>query len=218
MNFDDPSFKESLELRHNLEVVEGCSIPLSETLATSLDYRTAFFGGQCSMLVMATNIIPQASQLNDYPHDFVTTFATLPIPSGGREGYTYADNRFYCIGATTANAEETYQYLRYFTTEGIPMKNVTFTADKNQVVTFEEMAHNMTSEAPELYDVDQLIKVLTYDKLTPNFWDYVPAYTSEVVAAYKAEAEKAVIGEISFDDAIANATAQAQLILDNYEG
>ncbi len=216
LNFDDPAFAESVKLRHDLEMVDKTQIPLSEIIAMELDYRTAFMGGRTSMVVMATNTIPQIAQTKDYPHDFVTTFASLPIPKGGREGYTYADNRFYCIGKTTGNAEEAYKYLRYFTTEGIPMKNVTFTADKSGTVTMEQMVNNMTSANPALFDSAQLIKVLTNPQLKANIWTNVPEYTSEIVNMYKAEAEKAVMGEITPEQAVKNALEQGKSVLAKY--
>lgn len=215
LNLDNPAFKESLEFRYRLEQEDKCSIPLSDLLATNIDFRNAFFEGKCSMMLMATNIIPQTADLENYPHTFKTTYASFPVPSDGRKGVAYADNRFYSIGATTVNAEEAYKYLRYFTTEGIPMKGVTFTADKNNQSGTEEVVKRMTEAKPELFDEEQLLKVLNNPDLKNNFWEYVPAYTGEIVAAYKAQAEKAVIGEIPFDDAIQTAKEQCQQIIDS---
>ena len=212
-NLDHPAFRSSLELRYNLEQVDKTQLPLSEMLAMQLDYRSVFLSGRASMLVMATNIIPQIAQTEDFPHEFRTTFAPLPMPAGGREGYTYADNRFYSIGATTVSPEESYKYMRYFTTEGIPMKNVTFTAENESVVTMDEMVDRMTAAAPDLYDAEQLKAVLNYPALTPNIWDYVPAYTGEIVNIYWAEADKGVMGEISLDQVFENAIPQVEAII-----
>jgi len=215
LNLDDPAFRESLELRYRLEQETQCAIPLSEVMATNLDFRTAFFSGKCSMLLMATNIIPQTADLENYPHTFQTTYASFPMPEGGRPGYAYADNRFYSIGATTVNAEEAYKYIRYFTTEGIPMKGVTFTADTNNTTGITDVVELMTATNPELYDKEQLLKVLTNPNLKNNFWEYVPSYTGEIVNLYRAQAEKAVMGEISFDEALSVATEQCQQVIDN---
>ncbi len=215
LNLDDPAFRESLELRYRLEQETQCAIPLSEVMATNLDFRTAFFSGKCSMLLMATNIIPQTADLENYPHTFQTTYASFPMPEGGRPGYAYADNRFYSIGATTVNAEEAYKYIRYFTTEGIPMKGVTFTADTNNTTGITDVVELMTATNPKLYDKEQLLKVLTNPNLKNNFWEYVPSYTGEIVNLYRAQAEKAVMGEISFDEALSVATEQCQQVIDN---
>lgn len=215
LNLDAPSFRESLELRYRMEQEKQCAMPLSEVLATNLDFRTAFFGGKCSMILMATNIIPQTADLENYPHTFTTTYASFPMPADGRTGYAYADNRFYCIGATTVNAEESYKYLRYLTTEGIPMKGVTFTADKNNQTGIGDVVDLMTAENPELFDKEQLLTVLNNPDLKNNFWEYVPSYTGEIVNLYKAQAEKAVMGEISFDKALETAAQQCQQVIDN---
>jgi multiple sugar transport system substrate-binding protein len=214
-NLDNPAFRSSLEYRYLLEQVDKTQFPLSEMLAMQTDYRSVFLSGGASMLVMATNIIPQIADSTNFPHEFETTFAMLPIPAeGGRPGYTYGDNRFYSIGATTVNAEEAYKYLRYFTTEGIPMKNVTFTAERNAVITMDEMVDSMTKANPALFDVEQLKKVLNNPALTPNIWKDVPTYTSEVVNLYWAEADKAVMGEISIDQAFENAIPQIEQIIE----
>lgn len=215
LNLDDPAFLESMELRYRLEQEKKCAIPFSEVMATTLDYRDAFFGGKCSMLLMATNIIPQTADLENYPHTFETTYASFPMPADGRTGYAYADNRFYCIGATTVNAEETYKYLRYFTTEGIPMKGVTFTADINNTNGVADVVDIMTANNPELFDKEQLLKVLENPDLVNNVWEFVPSYTGEIVNLYREQAEKAIMGEISFEEALEVATQKCQQVIDN---
>jgi multiple sugar transport system substrate-binding protein len=212
-NLNHPSFRTSLELRYALEQADKTQLPLSEMLAMQLDYRSVFLSGRASMLIMATNIIPQISQTSDFPHDFVTTFAAMPKPRGGRDGYTYADNRFYSIGATTVNAREAYKYMRYFTTEGIPMKNVTFTAENVAKISMDQMVDNMTAANPKLFDIPQLKIVLNNPDLKPNIWTYVPSYTGEIVNLYWAEADKAVMGEISIDQVFRNAIPQVETII-----
>jgi multiple sugar transport system substrate-binding protein len=213
-NLNNPSFRSSLELRYTLEQVDKTQLPISEIIAMQLDYRSVFMGGRVSMLTMMTNIIPQVSQTQDFPHDFVTTFAPVPrARKNGRPGYAYADNRFYSIGASTVNAEETYKYLRYFTTEGIPMKNVTFTAEKTPKFSLEQMVDNMTSGAPNLYDIAQLKKILTWSEMHPNIWTYVPTYSAEVVNLYWAEADKAAMGEITADQVFRNTVPQIEAII-----
>ena len=213
-NLNDPAFRESVELRYNLEQVDQTQIPLAEVQAMQLDYRTVFFSGRASMLPMATNIIPHAQKLDEYPHDFVTTFATLPIPEGGREGYTYADNRFYSIGKSSVNPKEAYKFIRFLTTEGIPMKNTTFTAERVQTVPMDEMVDRMTSQHPELFDKDALKNVLNNPALHLNAWDYVPSYSSEIVNLFWAEADKTVMGEISIDELFDNVIPQVETILE----
>ncbi|GHT63135.1 hypothetical protein FACS1894110_00250 [Spirochaetia bacterium] len=213
-NLNNPAFRSSMELRYTLEQVDKTQLPLSEIIAMQLDYRSVFLGGRASMLLMLTNIIPQISQTKDFPHDFVTTFATVPVArNNGRPGYTYADNRFYSIGASTVNAKETYKYLRYFTTEGIPMKNVTFTAEKNPKFSMDQMVDNMTSGNPSLFDVAQLKKILSWSDLHPNIWLNVPTYTAEILNLYWAEADKAAMGEISADQVFKNTIPQIESII-----
>jgi multiple sugar transport system substrate-binding protein len=214
-NINHPSFRSSLEFRYALEQVDKTQIPLSEVLAMQLDYRSVFLSGRASMAIALTNIIPQITQTDQVPHDFDTTFAPVPRPkNGGREGYVYGDNRFYSIGATTGDAWETYKYLRYFTTEGIPMKNVTFTAEKNPKLSVDEMIDRMTAGAPQLYDLPTLRRLMNWPELHINYWTHVPSFTSEIDAIYRAEADKAIMGEISIDRVFGNSLPQIETILD----
>jgi multiple sugar transport system substrate-binding protein len=215
LNLDDPSFKESLQLKYDLEQTEGTSLPLAEQLATSIDFRTAFFENKCSMVLASSSLIPQTADLDNYPHDFKTTYAIPPRPEGGRESVTFSDARFYSIGATSVNAGEAYKYLRYFTTEGIIKKGTAFVSDKANTDGIDQIVDVMTQDKPELFDVDQLKNVLTNGII--NFRsDYVPVYNKEIMAAFQAQADKAVIGEISIDDAIKNAKEQCQQIIDSH--
>lgn len=213
-NINNPAFRESIEYRRLLELEDKTQLPLSEIKAMQLDYRSVFMQGRASMLVMASNIIPQIANIEDYPHDFVTTFASMPIPADGNPGVVYTDNRFYSIGATTVNALEAYKYLRFFTTEGIPMKNLTFTAEKQAIVTTDEMAEKMTSVHPELFDVTQLKKVLGNPDLKMNIWQYVPSYTDEIVQLYWSEADKCAMGEITVDELFDNVVPQIERVLE----
>jgi multiple sugar transport system substrate-binding protein len=217
VNFQDPSFKSSIQLRYNLEMVDKTQMPLADVKALSLDYRNAFFGGRASMIPALTNIIPQTAALQTYPHTFVTTYAAMPMPAGGREGIAYGDNRFYSVGKSTANAEEAYKFLRFFTTEGIPMKNVSFTAAKEGAVSKEAIIDAMVAEHTELFDVPALKRVLLNPKLRVNFWTNVPVYTGEIDRMFQAEAELAVLGSQTPDQAIANAMKQAPSILAKYK-
>jgi multiple sugar transport system substrate-binding protein len=213
-NVDNPAFKSSIEFRKLLELEDKTQVPLAEITAMKLDYRSVFLSGRASMLIMMSNIVPQIAQTRDFPHDFVTTFAPVPRPkNSGRPGYFYADNRFYSIGKTTVNAEEAYKYIRFFTTEGIPMKNVTFTAVKNSSGSMDQMVDKMTSANPALFDIPQLKKLLTWDKMYPNIWTFVPLCTTELNNLYWAEADKASMGEITVDQMLKNVRPQMEAVI-----
>ncbi|GHT64774.1 ABC transporter substrate-binding protein [Spirochaetia bacterium] len=212
-NLTNPAFVESLKLRYDLEQVDKTQIPMAEIFAMQLDYRSVFLSGRASMTITNTNMTPQIAQITQFPHDFVTCFAPLPKPKDGRNGYTYADNRFYSIGQGSKNPQAAYDYLRFFTTEGIPLKNVTFTAEKVQKISRNTMAESMIADNPSLFDLPSLQAVFSNPDLHENIWTYVPSYTTEVFTIYRAEADKAINGEISFDQAIKNTIPQVESVL-----
>lgn len=217
LRLDDPAFRESLEFRYRLEQEDKASMPLSDLLASNMDYRSIFLSGKCSMLLMGSNVIPQIGDLENYPHTFKTTFAAMPMPSDGRKGVAYTDNRFYSIGKTTIDPEEAYKFLRYFTTEGILAKGASFASDIASQGTVEETIDRMVADAPEMFDKEQLLKVMQNPDLIQNFWTTANKYTGEIATAYDSVAQKAVMGEISIDEAIETAIKQCQQILDSKE-
>lgn len=213
-NLNHPGFRSSLEIRHILEQVDKTQLPIAEIVAMQLDYRAVFFGGRASMIFMNSNIIPQTANIDSFPHNFVTTFAPVPRARvNGRLGVTYGSNRYYSIGATTANAAESYKYIRYFSTEGVPEFNVGFSAERKPTVSMDAMVDRMVSKAPHLFDVPALKRIATWDLLRPNIWTYVPSYQSEIGNLYWAEGDKAIMGEISIDQVFANIIPQVEAII-----
>jgi multiple sugar transport system substrate-binding protein len=218
LNFENPAFKQSLQLRIDLEQVDKSQMPLSDVQSLNMNYLNAFLGGKASMLWMATNIVPQIASIDQYPHTFVTTFAPMPVPpNGGHDGWTYGDNRFYSVGKTTVDAQAAYDYIRFFTTKGILMKGIGFSAaqgagsaSNNQVV------DALVANHPELYDIPALKSVINNPKLFVNVWTNVPISTAEIDQMYQKQAELAVTGDQTPDQAIANAMKQGQAILARY--
>jgi hypothetical protein len=97
------------------------------------------------------------------------------------------------------------------------MKNVSFTAAKEGAVSKEAIIDAMVAEHTELFDVPALKRVLLNPKLRVNFWTNVPVYTGEIDRMFQAEAELAVLGSQTPDQAIANAMKQAPSILAKYK-
>jgi multiple sugar transport system substrate-binding protein len=212
-NFMHPVIRESLQLRYDLDMVEKTQFPLSEIVAMGLDYRSIFLSGKASMMPMATNIIPQIGQTKQFPHDFVTTFAPVPRAKDGNLGWTYHDNRFYSVGKTSGNPQEAYNYLRWFTTKGLPMKNVGTTAEKVYSTPIQEIIKGMTAEGPHLFDLEALTRVMTWPNLYLNHWYNVPFYTQELETIFAVEGNKAVMGEQSIDAAMRNMHTQAEAVI-----
>jgi multiple sugar transport system substrate-binding protein len=214
-NFLHPAIRESLQLRYDLEQVHRTQFPVSEILAMQLDYRAIFLSGQASMMPMASNIIPQIGQTRQFPHNYVITFAPIPRPVGGNVGWTYHDNRLYSVGRTARHPWEAYQYLRWYTTAGVHLKNVGFPSERVFTASVRDMVFGMTSEAPHLFDFDALYNVMTWSGGFQNHWYNVPPHTSELLySIFNPEAFRAIMGEQSIDTAISRIHSQAEVVID----
>lgn len=51
-----------------------------------MNYRDQFFNGKVSMLAIGSYTLPDISNQEKYPHDFVTTFAPIPKWNETTEG------------------------------------------------------------------------------------------------------------------------------------
>lgn len=215
-NFDNPGYTRFLQTRLEMEQIDKSQIPVIEVKAMNIDYRSAFFSGRVSMLPCLTNMLPEVASDN-YPHDFVTTFAMLPKPVGvGRDGVTYEDNRFYSIGKSSKNPDEAYKFIRFFTTEGIQMKDVAFTADKKNPQ-LNQAIEKAISNKPYLYDMLQLKKVLLDPKYKTNTWENIPVYTYEIDKMVGAEFDKVLVGGETIDVAVENLKIQGEAIIAKYK-
>lgn len=208
-NADDPLIKESLEFRYALEQEDKSSVPLSGILAQQMDYRQQFFTEEVSMIPIGTYMVTEWGQ---YTPEFQMAWA--PWPKNEEDGTNYADinGDLISISESSEHKQEAYDFIRWMTTKGISEQGIWLPswkeADLDSVL--EKLVNN--TGKPDATDLESLKNAIT--TVTPNSNASLPAYTSEVVTAYKTEVELYLLGEQDIDTTIQKVQEKTQQIID----
>ena len=212
LNFDDPLFKEFLEYRYDLENVSKCQTPYSDVKALSMNYRDQFFNGKVSMLAIGSYTLPDISNQEKYPHDFVTTFAPIPKWNETTEGGgTITECHYYGISKNSTHPQEAYDFLRWLTTEGYQYKPSSLSAQKG-VDRYETFVSNLSEDAKKFYDLDALNNLYNSGDWKDNFYTINTTYRSSLESMVKEESEKYLLGQQSIEDTVANYQKRAEEI------
>lgn len=210
VNFDDPMFKEWLQFRYDLEQTDKSQIPYSDVTSMNMNYRDKFFNGQVAMLPIGSFIIPELDDQEKYPHDFVTTFAAMPKWKDAEGGSTYTESLFYSISKTSKHPKEAYDYIRFYTTEGMKIRGVSVSAeagiDKMEFI-------NKLVDDPKYVDMDGLKKVMTNPDWKDVVYHNVPSYSSEVERVLIDEGAKYLLGTEPIDKVIQSMTDKGTQIV-----
>ncbi|MFD2115118.1 ABC transporter substrate-binding protein [Paenibacillus yanchengensis] len=118
----DPTYKYFFQLRKDMEDVDKSAKPYADVLAAKLNYRTEFFNGDAAMILTGNFTIPDPGNQEQYPHEFVTAFAPVPLPPKGEEPKEYEDGKYFtsgnqlAMGKTSKHKEASYKLMRFMTT------------------------------------------------------------------------------------------------------
>jgi multiple sugar transport system substrate-binding protein len=180
--FDDPSFKNYFGLRRAMEKEDKSTKPYSTVIGANLHFTTEFFNEEASMMMYNTRVIDYANDTKKFPHDFKTAFAPLPRSSKDAEiGNTNMGGEFYSIGAKSKYKKETYDLIRWLTTEGTKLGVSGLPGWKK--ADGKAAVDTIIGSNKEQFNVDSLITTL-YDKRVKTSVD------TDLAVPYQAELRK----------------------------
>ncbi len=212
LNFDDPLFSDFLKFRYEMDNVDECQVPYTDAISQKLSYRDIFFTEKASMIPIGGWMIAEVSS-DKYPHNFVTTFASLPrFYEDSASGMTDTASHVYCVSKESKHKEAAYNFVRFMTTKGMEIKGVSLSAANNADV--EGILSKIIEGNEKYYDVEGLLNVYTNPEWKDNISAYMPAYHSQISDVYNEEAEKYLIGGQDLDISISNMMERAQKIMD----
>ena len=211
LNYDDPNLKSWIEFRNQLENVDKCSIPLAEAKAMSVNYRSKFFNGEIAMLPIGTWMINELDDQDKYPHDFQTTFAPLPVFRDGKAGRTLVEAHFYSVSKNSKHPQEAYDFLRFYTTEGMKIRGVSISAVKG--ADRMEYVQKMVDD-PKYCDMDALKNVLNNPAWEDNLFVTIPKYQVQLTKILTEETEKYLLGENDVDKALSEMMSRGQKVVE----
>lgn len=199
VNFDNPRFAEWLQFRYDMEYVDQCQISYTDVKAMNMAYRDKFFNGEVAMLPVGSFLVAELDDQDKYPHDFVTTFAPIPAWDDDKPGTTYTDSQFYSVCKNSKHPQEAYDFIRFYTTEGMKLRGVSLSAEAG----IDKMEGFKSMIDDESYvDIEALNNVLNNPNWNELLYTNVPSYTKELSTLMLDEAGKFLLGQCSLDEAV----------------
>lgn len=214
-NFGDPAFAESFG-RHRSMIDESNAFPWTDVIAQNLRAyaQTPFLTEQAAMWVNSPWSLRYVNDKEQYPHDFVTTFAPMPVVVPDQYN-NQGINNWILGGATTEHPDEVFEFIRFWLTDGsvhlLPGGKIPalMTLDQAQVVD-----GLLGPDADELYD-RVAFESAVFDPEIKYFTDSITTGAAEISSTLTGLEDRFLIGEIDIDELISSLTEQADGIIAN---
>ncbi|OBY78210.1 ABC transporter substrate-binding protein [Paenibacillus sp. KS1] len=164
----DPTYPYFFQLRKDMENFDKSAKPYADVLASKLNYRSEFFGGSAAMIMSGSFTIPDPGNLEQYPHDFVTAFAPVPLPPKNALPKDYEGGKYFvgssqlAMGSTTKHKEESYKLMRFMSTADSANRQE-FSGWKKADQT--ALLERMIGKNKDKYDVESLKNTLFGDDI-----------------------------------------------------
>ena len=213
-NFDAPEFEVNARVKELMD--GGYAMPYEELVSRKLNSysQSAFLGEEIAMMPFSAWMLRYVKDLENYPHDFVTTFAPFPTTEAGvANDYQAQLNNFICMNSQSEYKEEAWAFMDYWVTEGskymykagkIPVwKN----ADAEEVT-----AGILGEDAEKLFDVESYKKVM----LNPDLRYIVDTHTTayaQLIQIYKEENEMYFLGATDKETYLNNLKTRADQVI-----
>lgn len=200
LTFDNPEFRDFIKLRYDMESVDKCSTSLADIKSLNISYRDKFFNGEIAMLPMGTFMLSDIGN-EAYSPKSTTTFARQPLWNKDDEHYNVADAITFSIAKTSTHPKEAFDFLRFWTTEGVTIKGMFISNEKG--VDKMDSVNQIISGFTAKVDVDALKPIMQDPKWVDSYPEYIPSYQSEIDSILTEETDKYLLGSQSLDDTIA---------------
>ncbi|WP_165452327.1 extracellular solute-binding protein [Paenibacillus thalictri] len=204
-NFDHPAYKKALEFKNKIENVDKYQYPYTEYKSTKSSTNELFIQGKMAMAVNSNSVARFISNTKDYPRDFLVTVAPLPtLEKDQKEVYTNGLRHFgyLAMNKNTKEKEASWLFLKWLSTEG--------SVDLAQVGHIPTWKKNNKDAIAAIMlgpNADKVVDVETFKRVILNY--DAKSYTDTIYTAYNEvnkilqdEAEKALFGISSIDDAL----------------
>ncbi|CAA9569749.1 MAG: N-acetyl-D-glucosamine ABC transporter, substrate-binding protein [uncultured Thermomicrobiales bacterium] len=210
-NFDDPAFRAQLE-RQRAMIDSGSAFPWSDVLAQDLRAyaQTPFLTEQVALWSTAAFSLRYVNDMEEYPHDFVTTFAPTPTPADVAEPWNLGGlNNWILMNSQARQPDAAWTFIRYWLTDG-----AAYLLRGGKIPAFPGTSEDAIVEGilgPDretLYDVEAFRRVLFAPDLRyPT--DTETSGISQIAQIWQAETDRFLIGETELDETLTSIKQQA---------
>jgi multiple sugar transport system substrate-binding protein len=182
-NFTDPSYEYFFNLRRQMEKTDKSIKPYADVIGAKLNYRTEFFNGDAAMLLTGSWMIADTGNTQQFPHEFTTAFAPVPVQSKGDKNEIFTGGNYLAIGQSSKNKEAAFKFARFISTNLTDARTELPGWKKGDA---KPLVEKWISGKEDYYDVDSLMSTL-FDST-----EALPA--SDVSITYAAELDK-ILGD-----------------------
>lgn len=210
-NFDNPAFRESIQLHRDM-IDDGTAFPWTDVLAQNLKAyaQTPFLTEQTILWNNSSYSLRFVGDKQQYPHDFVTTFAPTPVPAGLKDPFNEGGiNNWIQMKQGIEHADEAWTFIRFWLVDGAKYmlkagKVPAFPGTDEQTV----VEGILGPDRDKLYDVEAYKKVV-FDPSIRLVTDTITTASAEISTIVDGLTDRCLIGEISVDDWVTETTKQA---------
>ncbi|MBC7960878.1 MAG: extracellular solute-binding protein, partial [Vallitaleaceae bacterium] len=213
-NFDAPEFVANASVKALID--NGSALPYEELITRKLETyaHPAFLAGEVGMMAFSAWMLRYVKDLENFPHDFVATFAPIPTTAEGvKNPYQAALNNHLCMNSNTEYKDQAWQFMQYWITEG---SKYMYTAGKIPAwnkADLEEATKGILGENPEkLFDVAAYKKVMLNPEVLPIVDTITVAYP-QMMQIYKEESEMYFLNVTTQEEYLANLKERCDAII-----
>lgn len=210
-NFEDPAFAENLE-RHKGMIDAGTSFPWTDVLAQDLRAyaQTPFLIEQNALWITSSFSLRYVADKEEFPHDFVTTFAPMPVPTGVDSAWNGGGiNNWLLMKADTEFPDEAWQLLKFWLVEGavhmLPAGKIPAFPGTDEATVVEGI---LGPDREELYDVAAYQNVV-FGIENRLVTDTITTGSAEIAQLVQGNSDRVLIGELSVEEWVTETTTQA---------
>lgn len=211
LTFDNPYFSKFLQLRSDLETVDKSSVSTADIKALNMNYRDQFFSGKVAMMPLGTYVLSDIGN-EKYKHDFMTTFARMPLWEENDEHYYTAEANVFSIARTSEHPQEAFDFLKYWSTEGVTIKGMFLSNEKNA----EKMdsTNQIIKNFMDKVDVEALTAIMQDEKWVDSYEEVTPPYQNELNNILTEEGDKYLLGTQSLEETVQNLMKRGNAIIE----
>lgn len=206
-NFTNPAFAADWKLHRTL-IEQGAALPWSTIVAQNLQVypQNVFVNKQVALWPNGSWVCRYLNDPVNYPHDFVTTFAPMPLPNGNAKGFNPgAYDCWFMIDPHSKVQDEAWEFLRFYLTKGAG-----YTLGSGKVpavrgmVSDADVINGLLGPDKEKYFDVGAFKAVCLDYQDRLSIDTIVTGAAEISTVVSAQTEKYLLGEQSL-----KATVQA---------
>lgn len=210
-NFDHPAFRETLETHRGM-IEENAAFPWTDVLARNLRVyqQNLFLTEQIGLWPSSSFVLRYVNDLEEFPHDFVTTFTSVPTPVDAADPWTPGtiDNNI-LINPTSEQQDAAWEFVRFRLIDGAHtyLKSGKQPAFPGTPVE-EVVAGILGPDREQLYDVEAYQRVISQpDMRIPT--DTITTASAQIQQVYQSLSDRYLIGEIDIEECVTEMKRQA---------